>query len=843
MKKLLIVESPAKIKTINKFLDRNFRVMSTVGHIKDLPPRKLGVEQTPAGQITLEYETIKDKARVIADIVKAAQQCDTIYLAPDPDREGEIIAWHIGHEIAKALPASAQIYRITFNEITKEAILDAVAHPGAIDEQKVAAQQARRVLDRWVGYEVSPILWRKIHKGLSAGRVQSVALRLICDRETEIMQFKPTEYWTVEGLFQPDKTTAEFTAQLTKINQKKAELKDQATTDALLKKLRPAQYQISSVEDKQRSKNPLPPFMTSTLQQAAYNRLGFSVKKTMQLAQNLYEGVPLDDPSTPIALITYMRTDSLRIADSALKAARHQISTQYGKDYLPTTAKVYAKGGKAQDAHEAIRPIKPELTPDAVQPYLSNDQARLYRLIWQRFMASQMTAALYAQRQVTILGQHQTEQFEFKATGSTLIFDGFLKVYQLEEEEGEQNVKLPKELAAKQAALLQKLEPKQHFTQAPPRYSEATLVKELEKEGIGRPSTYATILNTIRERSYTTLNDKKRFAPTELGLAVTKILVANLPQIMDPKFTAHMEEDLDKIAAGELNRDRLLNNFYQNFKQDLERFQASGSRAPQVTELDCPTCHKHKLMIKFSKNGEFLGCQNYPECNFTSNFERTETGEIKLLEKKASNAELLPDICPQCHKHQLRKMIGRFGPFVACSGYPACKYIQVEKADIKCPTCHTGDIIKRKWRGGSFWGCSNYPQCQFAIFGEIVKQPCPVCHVAILGAKIDRNGVEVLSCGVKSCTYSSDGSKATYASRAQKATKGPAKAKAAPKTSTKKASAGATKKTPAKPTKSAASSTAPKKTKTATKDQASAKVKTPAKTKAPTKSTTKKSIN
>lgn len=810
MKKLLIVESPAKIKTITKFLDRDFRVMSTIGHIKDLPPRKIGVEIAKSGEITLEYDVLKDKQKVITEIVREAQKCGEIYLAPDPDREGEIIAWHIGQDIAKAIPKGTKIFRITFNEITKEAILEAIAHPGEIDARKVAAQQARRVLDRWVGYQVSPILWRKISKGLSAGRVQSVALRLICDRETEILHFKAVEYWTIDAIFKTK--LAEFSAQLTKVNGKKAEPKTQAESEQITNKLQHAQYTVSSIEDKQRLKNPLPPFMTSTLQQAAYNRLGFSVKKTMQLAQNLYEGVTLDDPNSPIALITYMRSDSLRIADSAVKSAREYIASNYGKDYLPASAKVYAKAGKAQDAHEAIRPIKTELTPEIVQKYVAADQAKLYKLIWQRFMATQMNPAVYAQRQVTINGVKNSttkpDNFEFKVTGSTLIFDGFLKVYNLDEEDAEQTVKIPKDLAAKQNLDLSKIDPKQHFTQAPPRYSEATLVKELEKEGIGRPSTYATILNTIRERSYTTLNDKKRFVPTELGLAVTKLLVENLPHIMDPKFTAHMEEDLDKIAEGTLERDSLLTEFHTNFKADLERFQESGARAPQVTDIACPQCHDRKLVIKFSKNGEFLGCAGYPDCSFTCNFEKTETGELKLLEKQANKAELLAETCPKCNTNKLRKMVGRFGPFISCSGYPTCKYIQVEKLGINCPICKTGEIIKRQWRGGSFWGCNNYPKCQFAIFGELVEQACPLCQLPILSKKTDRAGQEVYSCGAKTCTYSSDGSKATYLARSNNKTSSKAKSS---KSTSKSASKSSKTKANSKPSTSE-KATKPKKT-------------------------------
>jgi DNA topoisomerase I len=439
MKKLLIVESPAKIKTISKFLGKDFKIMSTVGHIKDLPTKELGIEMNK--EIHIDYVVLENKQKIINDICKAAQSSDEIYLAPDPDREGEIIAWHIAQDIKKVIKKGSKIHRITFNEITKPAIIEALEHPTEIDMQKVAAQQARRVLDRWVGYEVSPILWRKITKGLSAGRVQSVALKLICDREEAIRNFKPEEYWSITGLFVNDH--AKLNAPLTHISKKKVEIPDEKTAKKIIEQLKKPSYIVESIEDKQRIKNPNAPFMTSTLQQTGYNRLGFSVKKTMQVAQNLYEGIPLEDETTPVALITYMRTDSLRIADSALKESRGFISKHYGKDYLPTKSIVYTKAGKAQDAHEAIRPINVEITPDYAKKYLPPDAAKLYELIWQRFVASQMKPALYAQRTVTIQG----DKFTFKVTGSTLIFDGFLKVYGIEEDE-EEKVVIPKELKA-----------------------------------------------------------------------------------------------------------------------------------------------------------------------------------------------------------------------------------------------------------------------------------------------------------------------------------------------------------------------------------------------------------
>lgn len=749
MKKLLIVESPSKIKTIAKFLGKGYKIMSTMGHIKDLPKKSLGVHLNKT--IDIDYQVLEGKEKVIADISKEAQSADEIYLAPDPDREGEVIAWHIAQDIGKVADKD-KIYRITFNEITKSAIEDAIEHQGKIDMQKVAAQQARRVLDRWVGYEVSPILWRKIAPGLSAGRVQSVALRLVCERELEIRNFKPEEYWTIEGTFAQQEAT--FNAQLTQVNKKKPVIDNKEKSAALVKKLNAATYTIASIEDKQRVRNPVAPFMTSTLQQAAYNRIGFSVKRTMQVAQNLYEGIALDDPKTPVALITYMRTDSLRLSDVATKAARNFITKQFGTDYLPSKTNVYSKSKSktaAQDAHEAIRPIDVTITPDYVAKFVSADAAKLYELIWKRFVASQMKPALYAQRQVTV--QSDDGVYTFKATGSTLIFDGFLKVYNVEEEsDEEQKTHIPKELQAKKPAELKKVTPKQHFTQPPPRYTEASLVKELEKEGIGRPSTYATILHTIGEREYTTLDAKKRFVPTELGMTVAKMLTDNLPNIMDIKFTARMEEDLDKISHGDLERDTLLKEFHKSFEKELKAFKGDdGKKNAEPTDILCPSCKKGHLVIRFGKSGPFLGCQNFPECTFTSNFKRAEDGTIELIHTEAP--KLLKEKCPQCGK-QLRELVGKFGPFIACSGYPECKYIKQIKASFPCPECG-GDIVRRQWKGGVFWGCSNYPQCKFAIFGDIVETACPNCKAPFLVKKKTKDG-ELLVCNDKNCGYQTE---------------------------------------------------------------------------------------
>ena len=747
MKKLIIVESPAKIKTIKKFLDKEYNIMSTMGHVKDLPPKKIGV--SIENGINIEYVVIKGKEETIASICKQASTADTIFLAPDPDREGEIIAWHIGQEIKKVAKKKAKIYRIAFNEITKTAIIEAIDHPGKINMELVSAQQARRVLDRWVGYEVSPILWKKVAPGLSAGRVQSVTLRLICDREQAIRVFKPEEYWSITGIFGYNKS--KITAALTQIGTKKIDIKNKKTADSVVNNLKNQSYTIDKITDKTRTKNPLPPFMTSTLQQDAYNKLGFSVKKTMQIAQRLYEGLPLEDKKTPIALITYMRTDSKRISDTALKQVRSYITKHYTKKYLPPKAHTFEKKKVkgAQEAHEAIRPIDVNLIPQNVRKYLPPDAEKLYDLIWKRFVACQMNPAQYAQRQVVIKGG----KYVFKVTGSTLIFDGFLKVYRIEEDEKEGKegkVILPPDLQEKKTVALKKIDPKQHFTQPPPRYSEATLVKELEKEGIGRPSTYATILNTIRARQYTNL-EKKRFVPTELGMLVIDLLVKNLPDIMDTKFTALMEQDLDKVAQGDLERDKLLKKFYKTFQKDLKAFIGKEKgKAGKETEITCPKCKKVKIAIRFGKAGEFLGCLNYPDCTFTSNFTRDEQGKITLVKTKPP--KILKEKCPQCDK-PLREISGKFGNFVACSGYPKCKYIKRNIAKFACPQCG-GQVVEKAWRGGKFWGCDNYPKCKLAVFDEIDdKKKCPECKWPFLVKKTSKEGKVTYLCANKACKY------------------------------------------------------------------------------------------
>lgn len=717
--------------------------MSTFGHIKDLPKKSIGVHLD--GELRLDYEPLENKDKVINDIKKEAARSSEIYIAPDPDREGEIIAWHVEQEIIPVVKDSAQIHRISFNEITKTAIEDAVNHPSVVDLNKVAAQQARRVLDRWVGYEVSPVLWRKVSKGLSAGRVQSVALKLICVRENEIRTFKVEEYWSITGQFL---TTDQqpMLAALTHINKKKVALPNKEETEKVIAQLKDKQFVITSIKDTKRLKNPHPPFMTSTLQQAAYNQLGLSVQKTMSLAQSLYEGVPLEDKNSPQALITYMRTDSLRIAESATKAARTFVEEKFGKDYLPPKTLAYAKS-KAQDAHEAIRPIDVNISPDMVKPYLESGLYKLYELIWRRFVACQMKPATYAQRAVTI----ESAPFLFKATGSTLLFDGFLKMYTAnDDEESDDSTAIPASIAEQMNLALAKVDPKQHFTQPPPRYTEASLVKEMEKAGIGRPSTYATILKTIQMRAYTTLDPKKRFLPTELGMAVTKLLEENLPTIMDISFTARMEEDLDKVAHGTAPRDVLLRDFYATFSQAVQKFAGGTTERPsEPTTIECPQCKKHTLVIRFGKAGAFVGCPGFPECTFTSNFTRNEDGSITLVAK--TEPEVLDELCPKCQR-PLQQRMGRFGPFIACTGYPECKYIKQEQANFPCPVCKEGKINKRTWKGKTFWGCSRYPECKFTISGDIEQTPCPQCNTPYLLKKVSGNTV-TLVCPKNGCGY------------------------------------------------------------------------------------------
>ena len=713
MNSLIIVESPTKVKTIRKYLGPEYDVRASVGHVKDLPKNTLGID--PEKQFEPTYQVIDSKKKVIADLKRAAAKAQQIFLAPDPDREGEAIAWHIAEEIGdKKKP----IRRVLFNDLTRETILEAIAHPRELDFNRYEAQQTRRILDRLVGYQISPILWEKVKRGLSAGRVQSVAVRIICDREAEIRAFVPEEYWNTTALLEGSNPPP-FEAKLTKIDGKKAKISDAARSAEVVAILKDAAFAVASVEKKEVKRQPPPPFTTSKLQQEASRWLRFSAKKTMATAQRLYEGIEIG-PEGPVGLITYMRTDSVRIAAEALNDAREYISSHYDGTFLPPKARVFKVAGAAQDAHEAIRPSSMAHPPQAIKQFLSPDQFRLYQLIWNRFLASQMNPALLDQTIVDIAAANCL----FRAQGVVMRFPGFTVLYtEGKEDNGEENGlgKLLPEVREGEVLKLISLTPEQKFTQPPPRFSEASLVRELEENGIGRPSTYAAILSTIQEREYARL-EKGKFVPTDLGILVTDLLVKNFPRILDVAFTASMETELDRIEEGKTKRLDTLNNFYLPFTEELRKAKANMrniKREETPTDLLCEKCGK-PMVIKWGKNGRFLACTNYPDCKNTKNFTQDEKGEIRPEENR-----LTTDIpCPLCGKPMLARQ-GRFGKFLGCSGYPECKHtidvapdgtqvaapVEGKTSDTLCEKCGKPMVAKRG-RYGTFLGCSGYPECK-----------------------------------------------------------------------------------------------------------------------------------
>ncbi len=733
-KYLIVVESPAKTKTIKKFLDSNYEVVASMGHIKDLPKSKLGVDTKT---FAAEYELLKTKLKTIAAIKKAAKGVGTVYLAPDPDREGEAIAWHIADELKKQ-NTKIKIERVMFNEITRQAVVEAIRNHGKLNEKMYDSYLARRILDRLVGYQISPLLWDKVRRGLSAGRVQSVAVRLICDREREREAFVPQEYWSVEGTFLTPGKDA-FEAKLATIDGTAVAIKDGDTARTITDEIKRQTYHVSGIEQKERKSYPAPPFITSTLQQEAIKRLRFTADRTMKTAQKLYEGIELGKEGHT-ALITYMRTDSVRIADEALAGVRGFISAAYGKDYLPGSANVYKNKKSAQDAHEAVRPTRFDLPPEKVKKYLSDQEYDLYRLIWERFVASQMTPAVFRQMAVQIKGG----RFLFKATGSTLLFDGYLKVY---EEQREESL-LPK-LAADDPLGLKDIAPHQHFTEPPPRYTEASLVKELEERGIGRPSTYATILYTIQQRGYV-LKDEGRFKPTELGNIVTELLVKNFPDIMDIGFTADMEDKLDNVEEGTTNYVELLKAFYTTFEQLLVKAgkQMKNMKATEEkTDIVCEKCGS-PMVIKWGRNGMFLACSNYPECKNTKNFKRDENGKITVIENEKSDLK-----CALCGGAMLVKRTRSGARFLACENYPACKNTKPYVLEVKCPECG-GDIAERSTKKGRlFYGCTQYPKCNFVSWNKPVNKPCPKCGSKYLIEKYTQKDGVVIACPNKDCHY------------------------------------------------------------------------------------------
>lgn len=750
-KSLLIVESPTKAKTLQKYLGPEFEVRASVGHIKDLPKNELGVDI--ANNFTPKYVIIEGKSKVIQELRRAAQKVQDVYLGPDPDREGEAIAWHIAEE----LNGRHRFHRVLFYELTPTAVKEALAAPVPLNRPRYEAQQARRVLDRLVGYQISPLLWEKVKRGLSAGRVQSVALKLICDREREIQVFVPEEYWSLTAHLKAGQPPP-FPARLIKHKGKNLTLATEEDAKKVLADLEGASYVVAAVVQKDRQKKPPPPFITSTLQQEASRKLRFSAQKTMRLAQALYEGKELG-PEGPVGLITYMRTDSTRVAEVAIKQVREYIRKRFGPDYLPGKPQIYKSRKTAQEAHEAIRPTDVWRTPESVAPYLDQDELRLYELIWKRFVASQMEPA----RLLVTTADIAAGAYLFRASGSVVKFPGFTTLYEEtpDTEETREESKLPPLVQGERLELL-RLEPKQHFTQPPPRYTEATLIKELERLGIGRPSTYATILSIIQGRLYVT-KTKAGFKPTELGLMVNDLLVASFPKIMDVNFTAALEEQLDTIAAGEISWQEVLQRFYDSFAQELATAKTAMPRVKGVaTGLVCPECGA-ELQIKWGKAGEFLGCSAFPACRYTRNFTRDDQGQIQPAARdETANAtpEPVTEHCPRCGQQLVVKQ-GRFGPFLACPAYPACRYTRSlaeaagpSAARIPCPQegCD-GHLVARRSKRGVFYGCSRYPACKFTVNKMPVAKACPRCGYPILGVSDTRRRGRELVCFQKDCGY------------------------------------------------------------------------------------------
>ena len=735
-KSLVIVESPAKQKTLSKFLGPNYIFRASMGHMIDLPEKTLGVNIEEG--FKPQYIVIPGRKKLLSEIKKAAEEAENIYIATDPDREGEAIGWHIANYLGRT---GNHIYRVMFNEITKSAVLSALANPGTIDQNKVDAQQARRILDRLVGYQLSPLLWRKVRKGLSAGRVQSVAVRLICEREELIRKFVPEEYWSIIAHLKAENIP--FDAKLFKVENEKVTIKNQDEANRILTNLADANYIVDKVVTKPQQKLPPWPFTTSKLQQEGVRKLFFPTSKTMLVAQRLYEGLPIGDEGN-IGLITYMRTDSTRIANEAQQQAKEYIVQKFGKNYIPEIPRKYVSKGNIQDAHEAIRPTSVFREPDSIKQYLTPDQYKLYKLIWERFVASQMSPAQFEVTSADI----SAKQYIFRATGTVLKFAGFTQVYiesrdempnkgevsSAEEDLEEKTMNLPP-LRQNQPLDLLNLEPKQHFTEPPPRYSEATLVKELEEQGIGRPSTYAAIIKTIQERHYVQ-KLKGRFHPTQLGVVVNTLLVLHFPKIMEVSFTARMETELDKIEEGEMKWIEVLNDFYIPFSTALAEAQKTMRNVKQ--ELSTPTgekCDKcgSEMVIKWSKNGSFMACSAFPKCKNAKPIiapkpiETAETSQPGIKEK-----------CDKCGAEMVVRT-GRYGNFLACSRYPKCKNAKpIPIGTCPVPGCGGQISTKRSRKGKVFYACSNYPKCTFATWDKPVFEQCPQCGAPYLVEKVSK---------------------------------------------------------------------------------------------------------
>jgi len=753
-KHLVIVESPAKARTLGKYLGRDYQVKASVGHVVDLPKSKLGVDIEK--DFAAEYQVIHGKTKVLEEIKKAAKDKENVYLAPDPDREGEAIAWHIAQRLG---PRRKNIHRVLFNEITKKAVLEAIKHPGALDQHRFEAQQARRILDRLVGYRLSPLLWKKVRRGLSAGRVQSVAVRVIVEREREIRAFTPEEYWTVEARLEAG-APPPFAARLAEIDgvrldHKQLRLDSKVRVDAVLAGLAGTGWTVTKVDKKERRRHPTPPFITSRLQQEASRKLGYQPSRTMRIAQRLYEGIELGDEGA-VGLITYMRTDSTRIAGDAIAAARDYITGRYGAPYLPEAPNVYRSKKGAQDAHEAIRPTSMEYDPERVARFLDKEELALYTLIWNRFVASQMASAVFDATAVDI----QAATCRFRATGQILKFDGFIRVYTEgrdddqpapAEEEGEGQ--LPPLTEGETVRLLE-LVPEQHFTQPLPRFTQATLIKELEEKGIGRPSTYAAIMGTILNKEYVVEDDQRRLKPTELGFLVTDLLVESFPDVLNVEFTAGMEDQLDRIEEGHEHWVQTMRRFWEPFARDLEKAEVEMrdvKREERPTDLMCEKCGQ-PMIIKWGRRGEFLACRGYPDCKSTKNFTRDDDGTIRPVE-----AEVTDEKCEQCGR-PMQVRFGRYGKFLGCSGYPECRNMQpLHKpvpTGVKCLACGTGEMMERRSRRGkTFYSCSNYPSCQFVAWDRPVPEPCPRCGAGFVTEKVTKRYGTVRRCPREECGW------------------------------------------------------------------------------------------
>src|SRR5579872_4471753 len=797
-KSLVIVESPAKAKTIGKYLGKQYVVKASIGHIKDLPSKKLGVDVER--DFEPQYEVIEGKKKLIAELKAAAKTVDSVYLAADPDREGEAICYHLQEELdgapgkGKAKKEGPRVYRVMFNEITQNAIRKAFDKPGMVNLHLVEAQWTRRILDRLVGYKISPLLWDKVRRGLSAGRVQTVALRLIVERERLIRAFETREYWTIDANLAAKKPPA-MSAHFTKRGDESIEIPNEAAAKSLVSQFDESDFAVQSVSTREKRRNPVPPFITSTLQQEAARKLRFSVKRTMMLAQRLYEGVEVGDEGS-VGLITYMRTDSPRVSNEALDEVRAYIGERYGENFRPESPNVYKSKKDAQEAHEAIRPTSVRRTPDDIAKFLQEDELKLYRLIWMRFIASQMSPAVFDQTTIDVAADGKDGlKYWFRATGSVPKFKGFLEIYeegkdQKDEDDEDLKHRLPAVTEGEELKL-KSLDPEQHFTEPPPRFTEATLVKELEADGVGRPSTYASILSTIQEREYAKKEGGK-FSPTELGEVVTDLLLESFADLFDTSYTARMEEELDEIEDGKMDWRMAMSEFYERFQKDLEnaeRNMTNIKRMEEPTDLVCDKCGK-PMVIKWGRHGKFIACTGYPECTNTRQPEVdteavseqdaeeycTNCGRPMVLKKgrfgtfyacsgypdckttkqiggQQKKADVpLEEKCPRCGKNLVVKY-GRFGEFTACSDYKNCKYVKQKTIGVKCPNCSEGEIVERRSkRGKTFYGCDRYPECDFVAWGKPLNEKCPECGSSYLIEKWLKAG-PVAQCPNNECKH------------------------------------------------------------------------------------------